>query len=234
MQFNGNSDSSDIVSEVLKICKATTGKYSLKDIARRVNLGIDRYFEIAFEVTGDASFDDSNRAAAPIVTQAFVSGTNSYKLSSFSGSLTNFVSLEALDAAGNQTALIEESSIEINFSQDYSTSITGTPSYFVKIGDFIYVRPTPNYNKNPGLRAFVNRQGSYVASTDTTINIGIPSIHHAFLCKYAAQPYLEEFTMANAQSNFQHILEDEQRIRDFFFRSKRGLTRMQPLRQNNK
>ena len=234
MQFNSHSTNFDIVSEVLKICKATTGKYALVDIARRVNSGLDRYFYLGSLITGDASVNDDNNSITPLDKRTLTSGTNAYS-SPVSGSYNGVLKLEILDSGGNSHVLEEESIVELNFGDAYSTSITGTPAYFVKVGGTYHVRPTPSYTKANGLTFFTNNRPSYFASTDTTKVPGIPTGFHMFLARWAAQPYLEENSMDNAQSNWQHILNDEKEIKDYFVRmSKNSRPRMSPFRQYNK
>lgn len=234
MQFNSHATNFDIVSEVLKICKATTGKYALVDIARRVNSGLDRYFYLGSLITGDASVNDDNNSITPLDKRTLTSGTNAY-FSPVSGSYNGVLKLEILDSGGNSHVLEEESIVELNFGDAYSTSITGTPTNFVKVGGTYYLRPTPSYTKANGLTIFTNNRPSYFASTDTTKVPGIPTGFHMFLARWAAQPYLEENSMDNAQSNWQHILNDEKEIKDYFVRmSKNSRPRMSAFRQNNK
>jgi hypothetical protein len=234
MNFNSNSDQLDIVSEVLRITKSTVGKYPLKDITRRVNSGLDRYFQLGFLITGDASLNDENNSVTPLYSQTLTTNTNAYFIPA-TGSYNGVLKLEALDSAGNSSVLTEENIIELNFGQDYSTSTVGVPSHFVKVGGTYYVRPTPNYTKASGLLAFTNNRPSYFASTDTTKSPGIPSQFHMFLARWGAQAYLEENGMQNAQSNWQHILNDEKEIKDYFLRmSKNSRPRMAGIYQNNR
>jgi hypothetical protein len=234
MQFSNTTSETGIVQETLKICKATVGKYPLKDIARRVNAGMVRAFRIGFLITGDASLDDDTRVTLPISYQNLVSGLNAYPVSGFSGTFTNFIKLEARDSGGNSQILTEENVVELNFLDKYTTSDIGNPTYFVKVGGTYYVRPTPNYNYTNGLAGFGNRKPDFFVSTDTTKEspYWLPEF---YLARYAAQPYLEENGMQNAQSNYQHILEDEQEIRDYWVRmSKNTRPKFSALNQNNK
>lgn len=233
MQFNPGS-SQGIVDETLKICSATTGKYSLADIARRVNAGMVRAFRIGYEITGDNSLDDDSKSTTPIGYQNLSSGVNAYPASGFSGTFTNFVKFEVLDSNGNSTELQEEDVMELNFVNNYSTSILGTPTYFVKVGGTYYVRPTPNYTKANGFLGFGNRKPDFFISSDTTKEAPrwIPEF---YLSRFAAQPYLEENSMENKDENWQHILEDEQEIRNYFTRLKKeSRQRMTGMRENNR
>jgi hypothetical protein len=234
MNFNSNSDQQDIVSEVLKICKATTGKYPLKDIARRVNAGLDRYFHIGFMATGDVSLGDQNNSVTPLYQQSLSSGINAYAVA-ITGSYNGVLKFEALDSSGNSSVLEEENLMELDFGQEYSTAVTGVPSHFVRVGGTYYVRPTPNYTKANGLTAFANNRPSYFASTDTTKSPGIPTQFHMFLARFAAQPYLQENNMDNVQSNAQDIFRDEREIKDYFLRTNRGARgRMSGANESNR
>lgn len=242
MQFNTQSDSQSIVDEILSITKSTLGKYPIKSIARRVNLALDRYLEIATSVAGKGVVDDINQATPPILQQNLVSGTNKYIISgsfagTYSGSFFNIIKMEALNSGGIGQILTPESIdlIQDAFSTLYSTATTGTPSNYLRLGNYVYIRPTPNYNSTNGLVVYGERTFSYFASTDTTKTPGIPVPHHLFLCHYAAQPYLEENSMSNAQNNYQHILEDETEIRKYYFRIDKGLSnRIKANIENNR
>jgi len=234
MQFSDTSNETGVIQEVLKICKSTVGKYPLKDITRRVNAGMVRAFRLGFLITGDASFDDPSKSTPPIGYQSLVSGTNAYAVSGFSGDFTNFIKLEVLDSGGNAFELKEEQLVELNFSDKYSTSITGVPDYFVKMGGTYYLRPTPDYAKANGLIGFGNRKSDYFISTDT-IKEQPEWLPDFYLARYASQPYLEENGMVNSQTNWQHFLEDENELRLFFLRSAKNVRpRLTNLYQNNK
>lgn len=234
MQFNSHATNQDLVSEVLSITKATVGKYPLVVITRRINSGLDRYFNLGFAITGDASLNDENNSVTPLYSQTLTTNTNAYFIPA-TGSYNGVLKLEVLDSGGNSSVLIEENIIELNFGQDYSTSTVGVPSHFVKVGGTYYVRPTPNYTKASGLVAFTNNRPSYFTSSDTTKSPGIPTQFHMFLARWGAQPYLEENSMSNASSNWQHILNDEKEIKDYFLRmAKNSRPRFSAMYQNNK
>lgn len=234
LQFNSHATNQDIVSKVLSLCKATIGKYPLVNITTEVNSGMDRYNFLGQMITGDVSVNDDNNSVTPLDKRTLTSGTNAYS-SPVSGSYNGVLKLEILDSGGNSHVLEEENIVELNFGDAYSTSITGTPANFVKVGGTYYLRPTPSYTKANGLTFFTNNNPSYFASTDTTKVPGIPANFHMFLARWAAQPYLEENSMDNAQSNWQHILNDEKEIKDYFVRmSKNSRPRMSAFRQYNK
>jgi len=192
MVFNDTSSEDAICQEIDRLCGSNTTSYTLKAKAARVNQALDRFFTLAFQADGRWSFDDINNANPPIDTQNIVSGTNKYKIGSFTEKIINILKLEVLDSAGNAVALIPERMQELNdsFGDTYKTSVQGTPSKYLKLGDFIYLRDTPNYNSSGGLKAYFNRPAAYFVYTDTTKVAGIPLIFHLYLARHAAQAYL--------------------------------------------
>jgi len=240
MQYNSHASQQDCVSEVLRIGKASLGKYPLVDITRRFNFALDQYHDLAFKANGKWSFDDINHSNPPIDTQNLVSGTNKYKISSFTEKLFIALKIEVLASNGNATPLILESFSDLDrqglsFNDAYSTSITGTPTHMMKLGDFIYLRPTPSYNLTGALKAYFDRPASYMTTSDTTKVPGVPSIHHEYLCQVAAQPYLDENNMGNRVSNMNNILSWESKIsRHFAMREKPQSRGLRALSESNK
>lgn len=234
MQYNSHANNLDCVSEVLKISGATTNVYPLNDITRRFNAGLDRYFQIAFESDSEWPFDDQNQTVAPILTQNIVSGTNSYRFTSFTASV-NLLKLGVLDSNDNPIVLTPEKFSDIDLDKDYATSVTGTPTHYTKLGDFIYLRPTPNYSKNNALRAFIERSASYMAASDTTKVPGVPTAHQMYLCRYAALPYLIENNLPQTTAIASQIQLDEMQIkRDLTHRGKDIRPRLVVNRENNR
>lgn len=176
-----------IIDEVLRICGVTNAVYSNKSIIARVNMALDRYWKLASDAALKASFDDENQTSAPIETQNLVSGTNSYKVSSFTSNILQFLRLSVLDSGGTETDLVYEEfdSIE-EFNYKYSTDITGLPNRWTKIGDYIYLYPCPDFSKTSGLRAYVNRElvkftFKTISSINTTSNVITASTVHGLV-----------------------------------------------------
>ena len=218
MQFNSEATNQDCVSEILKICEATTAQYPLVDITRRFNLALDRYFELAFKADGNATFDDINQTGAPTAAVNLVSGTSYYKLGDFSPKILDLFQLEILGSANERIKLTHDTVYldDNSFNYNYNSSVTGTPTHYTIKGDFIYLKPTPNYNKTNGLIAHFDRPASYIASTDTTKVPGVPVIHHGYLCRQASVPYLIEKRLPHLNNILGQIFRDEREIMSYF------------------
>lgn len=236
MQYNSHATNQDCVSEVLKICGATTASYPINDLTRRFNAALDRYLQLAYESDSQWPFDDVNQSTAAIVTQNIVSGTNAYKQGSFSGTPLNLLKLIAVNSAGTSVVLTEENFHDVDFETDYvNAASAATVSYYTKYGDFYYLRPKPSYNATNGLRAFVERGAVYMAATDTTRVPGTDARHHMFLCRYTALPYLIENKLPQTQAVSQQILVDERQVRnDLARRGKDVDPRFIPFKEDNR
>ncbi len=236
MQFNSHATSQDCVSEILRICNATITDYPAVDITRRFNAAMDRYFALAFESDGRWNFDDINNTGEPIDEYNITSGTNKYKLDDFTMDIINIIKVEILTADAKGIELIPETMRSLGtsspnnesgkigtvmretFHQRYVNAPAGTPTHYIKYGDYIYLTPNPNYTEANGLILYVNTAPNYMASTDTTKVPGIVTIHHNYLCRKAALPYLIEKNMKQAAAVKQQIMEDEDDVRRYFSR----------------
>lgn len=167
-----------VISEVFRICGANANTYSLRDVIARVNSALDRYLHLAFQADGRHSFDDINEASAPIDTQNIVSGTNSYKFSDFTEKILYLFKLTVLNADAEESKLIPEdfNNLTDSFLQIYDTAITGVPYRYTKYGDFVYLRPTPDYSEASGLRAYFNRPASKFDFSTFTVTIAAPGV----------------------------------------------------------
>jgi len=183
-----------LVQEIDRICGSTYANHSYKTKASRINGALDRYLSLAFESDGRWSFDDLTETSPPIDTQNIVSGTNRYKFSAFTETILNLLKLEVLDSSGNGLELIPETMDTLgggivtsqtgrisgyttgNFQELYLSPNSGTPTHYLKYGDFIYLRPSPNYNESDGLKVYFNRPASKFNYVSCTISQASPGV----------------------------------------------------------
>lgn len=301
MKLSNPIEKDGIFEEILRICGVTNAVYSNYAMVARVNAALDRYWFLASNAALKGTVDDTNQSSIPVETQSLVSGTNAYKLSSFTNKVLQTLKLSILDDDGKEQDLIREEFDDItDFQETYSTDTgdQGTPQYWTQFGDYIYLRPCPSYSETNGLRAYVNRELSkytfvsitanvddtlttssahglaaldavifetdgtiitpitadtvvyYVitdgltttkfkvsasySATGTAVNIsdaqaasnhkylkvnkepGIPVIHHNYLAKMAALPFLIENKLPQTSSIAQLIAKEEQEIMDYW------------------
>lgn len=165
-----------IINRIWKRCGATINTYSIKNVISDINDALDWYFSLVFKSA--KNIDDINETLPPIDTQAIVSGTNRYKVSAFTEKIINFIKLEILDSTGEGRELIPEDIGNIdNFQELYlDTTIQGIPTNYCKYGDFIYLRPTPNYSLAAALKIYFNRPASKFEFIACTIANGASAL----------------------------------------------------------
>ena len=139
---------------------------------------MDRYLHLAFKSDGGHSFDDINETSPPIDTQSLVSGTNRYKFSDFTEKILQLTKLTVLNDDAVEVALIPEriENLSDAFTEVYKSTDTGVPSHYLKYGDFIYLRPYPDYSETDGLRAYFNRPASKFDFNTFTVTIAAPGV----------------------------------------------------------
>jgi len=161
-----------------------------------LNDALDWYFQLAFEADSEWTFDDINNTNPPIDTQNLVSGTNRYKVSSFTEKIFKLLKLEVLDSSGAGQSLTPETMDILgtssgaqsgvisglssqSFQEAYLNAPSGVPTHYVKYGDFIYLRPKPNYSYASGLKAYFNRPASKFSFVPFTVTIATPGVFTA-------------------------------------------------------
>lgn len=308
MKYSNPVEQDGLAEEILRICQTTNAVYSNKAMVARLNNALDRYWFLASSSAPKGTFDDTNQSSLPVETQSLVSGTNAYKISSFTNEVLQVLKLSILDDNAKEMDLCREEFEDLDdFQELYSTDSgdQGIPQYWTKMGDYIYIRPCPNYSETNGLRAYVNRELSkylfvpvvgntddtltttsahglsaldavifetdgtiitpitadtvvyYVitdgltttkfkvstaySATGTAVNIsdaqagsnhkylkvnkapGIPVIHHEYLARTAALPFLIENQLPRKNDIAALILKDEQQIVDYWANRDRDL-----------
>lgn len=191
-----NTVNNGLVQELNRLTGATATTYPFKDKVADLGDGLDWYCSLAFKVGRNWEFDDSTETAPPIDTQNIVSGTNRYKLTAFTEKIINLIKLEIDDASGTGLALIPETLDSFgnvgvagsgqlytgqgqSFDDLYINAPSGTPSHYLKYGDFIYLRPNPNYNATAGLKAYFNRAATKFEFVPVTVTIASPGVFTA-------------------------------------------------------
>jgi hypothetical protein len=160
-------------------CNTTDAVYSLNDKLANIECALDRYWFLASQSAPQGTFDDTGNTSAPIETQNIVEGTNDYKISDFTNNVLQILRVSVLDSNGEEYDLIYEDFEDIDdFYERYSSDSDnrGEPSYWTKVGDYIYLAACPNYSEANGLRCYVSRELSKYSYTSFTITVATPGV----------------------------------------------------------
>lgn len=226
IQFNSHSDNLDVVSELKAICNTDTNGYPLKDMTRRVNMALDRFFTIAFEAGGQWSYDDPSNDSLPIQTINLVSGTQDYNLDDFTSEILNILRIEVADSASVNKFVpvgrLERGYLDtIALSERYKTN--GIPQEYDLVGEYLRLYPATDYNATNGLRIYLERNKVAFASTDTTKTLPVPSLFTGYICNHAALPWLIENQKPQANQIAALVARDEIAIREYFGNREKGI-----------
>jgi len=231
--FNSNADNQDVVSEIKAICNTDTNSYPLKDMARRVNFALDRFFTLAFQADGQWAYDDTNHGTDPIQTINLVSGTQSYDLGSFTSEIINILRIEALNSVGDAVLLrrLERSNLGVGpywaglggiALTEYQPT-AGEPFEYDLVGESIFLYPKPNFSATDGLKIYLERNKKTIVSTDTSVAMPVPSIFSQYICLLASLPFLIENKKDQKNDVAAQIAQYEIAIKDYFGNREKGI-----------
>lgn len=178
MKFYEPISQESIVDEINRICNTTNLTYLPKQKIARINSALDKYWFLAAEAAPQGILDDTSNSSAPIETQNLVSGTNAYKVTGFTNKVLQILRVSVLDSNGLELDLpYQDLEDTEEFLNEYSTTLTtGIPQYWTKVGDYIYLTPTPNYSYTAGLRCYANRRLSQLSYVTFTTTIAAPGV----------------------------------------------------------
>ena len=196
MKLSNKLTQDGVFEEIDRICGTTTSNFSIEEKTAKVNTALDHYLSIAFKADNRWNFDDINESSPPIDEQNIVSGTNRYKLSDFTEKIHNLIRVEILNSSGEGKYLTPELFSRLDnppvqsyyesgrlgyitndtFYELYVDANSGTPTHYMKYGDFIYLRPKPDYNETNGLRVYFNRPASKFNFTRVTYTDANPAV----------------------------------------------------------
>lgn len=230
MQFSDTSNLLGIVQEVHSICNSDSTSYPVKDITRRVNAALDDYIQLVLSMDKLHQWDDTNITTLPLATFNIVNDQCDYQINLDGGGnqVLKVHKVWVKDSSGNFQLLtqkeVKEDEMEeiLKLNADYPT---GSPKYYSWFAGALILTPRPNYDSKAGGKIIYQRTGSYFASTDTTKIPGIPYVHHMYLARKAALPYLVEKQLPQKNDIQLLIAKDEQNIGNFYWAKSAGIKR---------
>lgn len=202
-----------ILERELKLGDGTISGNStlLKEFTSWLNLGLAEAWAIIFGSNNTWQWDDTNHTADyPIITTNIVSGQRDY---AFLTDNTGNLILDIYRVMRKNNDGVYEEIFPVDVQSDPQTEefydgldVGGIPDKYDKTANGIFLSPIPNYNSTDGLKVYINREGSFFASTDTSKKPGFAGIFHEYpvLCaKY-------KYAVANGMANKNDFYEQKQ------------------------
>lgn len=237
MVLNDTTNKQGIFQDIDFLVDTNITIYPAADKVRNINASLDEAVSIIIGADGNWQFDDTNYTTLPIGTTNLVSGQQDY---SFSDTYLTIEAIEVKDASGTWIRLepidlYPDYNRTLNGSISNFMSTSGTPQYYDKVGDSIFLYPKPNYNSTAGLKAFFQRKMDPFTASDTTKEPGFAPHLHRF-CSISAS---YDWAVAKSHAKMNFLLNEKNRyakmIKDFYGTRRKDETKiMRPGYQNNK
>lgn len=222
-----------------RTCKSSAVSYSVADKTADENIALDATYAMIFAAGGTWQFDDSNHTDYPIVTTNLVSGQRDYQfVSDQQGNLMlDIYKVMVKDASG---VYQEITPVDVQSEGDTSgfydgRNETGIPNKYDKTATGIFLDKIPNYNSTDGLKVYINREGSYFSTSDTTKKPGFAGLFHEYIAIRPSYQYAFRNSLANLKLIFNEMVRLEAAIKDYYGKRERDIKRrMTPTQENNK
>jgi len=207
IKFSDTTNKSGIIQILERLCKFVDGWISgnatrLKEYTSEINLALDEIWATIFSCGGTWQFDDSNHTDYPIITTNLVSGQRDYAfVTDEQGNIIldiYKVIVAQPDGTFKEIKPVDAQSEDVSgFYNGLSTS--GTPDKYDKTANGIFLDAIPNYSITNGLKVYINREGSYFSTSDTTKKAGFAGTYHELIplkvaYKFAPESELKRIT----------------------------------------
>lgn len=191
----------------------------LAEFTTEVNLALDDVHSIIFETGGTWQYDDSNHTDYPIITTSIVAGQRDYSFTSDEqGNLIlDIFKVQVADSTGlfyDLTPVDQQSYAPSGYTDGLLTQ--GLPNTYDKTANGIFLDPIPNYSATNALKIFINREGSYFATTDTTKKPGFNGLFHDYLALKPAYKYALINQLKNVGLLEKELFKMENKIRESY------------------
>lgn len=202
-----------------------------------LNIALDRALALIFEVGGTWQFDDSNHTDYPIITTSIVSGQRDYSFTvdGSSNLVLDIYRVQIADSTGLFRDLVPSDQQSVFSPTGFTDGLntTGTPNTYDKTGNGIFLDPIPNYSRASSLRVFINREGSYFTTSDTTKKAGFAGLFHPYLALHASYNYCmrNQTSVKNDLKN--EVFEMEDALKNHYKMREKDVRKMMTGRQVN-
>lgn len=194
----------DQIRTKVYLLTSTNGTSDFPDatLVAEANNALERIVALINSADGRWQFDDTNNTDLPIATTDIVTNQQDYSLATSHLEITR---AEIQDSSGNWSKLMPIDQADI-----YNQSLTdflktaGTPIYYDKIGNSVFLYPKPNYSQAASLKLYFERGPSYFATTDTTKTPGFNTLFHDLIPLWVAY----NFAIANGKQNAQGLMQE--------------------------
>ena len=96
------------------------------------------------------------------------------------------------------------------------STTTGVPRIYGKNANAIFLDPPSSYNATKGLKAFISREATSFATTDTSKVLGFAHLYQEYLALMPSYMYAYRNSLSNKKDLQQEMLLKEQEIKKYY------------------
>lgn len=219
----------------------STTSFPVATKTRYANLAIDNLWLLLFSngAGGTWQYDDSNHAHCPIITTNLVSGQRDYHfVTDEDGAIIlDIYKVQVKDQSGvfHDLKIVDRQGDDPDLPTTFNDGqdSTGTPTYYDKTGNGIFLDLVPNYSSTNGLRLFINREAHYFEATDTTQKLGFTGIYHEYIVLYVCYQYARAKSLESRETFKRDLQEMEQRIKSHSSQRERNVAKRLKVKVEN-
>ena len=208
----------DITSNPIRLAKFTA----------KVNSALDEVTSLAIKASGSWEYDDTNHTDYPIITTNLVSGQQDYSvITDGSGNLVldiYKVMIKLPDGTWREIKPVDRN-VPNNDTDSFDNTVQGTPTRYDKLGNGIFLDAVPNYSSEGGLKVFINREGSYFLTSDTTKKAGFVGLFHDYLYLKPSYEYARDKGLDNVARLEKDVVLMQEAIRQHYATRERDIKR---------
>lgn len=184
--------------------KASTVSYTNADLTADENIALDRVMDLIFKSSGRWQFDDSNHTDYPFITTSLNASQRDYTFTTDEqGNLIlDIYKVMVKDPNGIYTEIEPVDQQSDDYMEGFwsGQNTTGIPTRYDKTANGIFLDAIPSYTSTNGLKIFINREGSYFTTSDTTKKPGFSGIFHEYIALYPSYLYAMRNSLPNKDS----------------------------------
>ena len=248
LQFSNTTTKGGIIQQIERNCGFNDGDISgntlrLAQFTADVNSALDDALSTIFTAGGTWQFDDANHTDYPIITTNLVAGQRDYTFTEDENAnlILDIYKLLVMDESGVYQEVDPVDAQMRNNNKTNVDSLTdgqdtqGIVKRYDMTATGIFLDLNPSYSQTAGIKAYVNREGSYFATTDTTKKPGIDGLCHEYLALVPSYKYARNQSLPSVKRLEKDIFEMEMRLKDRYGRRERDIIRrITPNQENNK
>jgi hypothetical protein len=175
----------DISNRIYFLTKTNSSSFASADMLISMNMAYSRVASLILQADGRWQWDDDTQTDLPIATTTITTSQQDYSIAVThirllraeikpSGA-TTFTRLEPVDQADEDYAL--------------NATATGTPVYYDKIGNSLFLYPIPNYTQTASLKLYFQRAPADFSAVTGSTSPGFNSLYHDLIPLWVAYDY---------------------------------------------